>query len=101
MNWYIGQKVVCITKKSEPIITEGRVYTIKDIKPSWCSCNSLMLKVDDRTEWWDNGCYCVYCRQETSVTNWHSYHLEIDFRPLDEWQEAEKAVEELLNTVEA
>ncbi len=42
MNWYIGQKVICITTK-HPYLQKGKIYTIYNILK--CKCGSISFHV--------------------------------------------------------
>lgn len=84
MNWYIGQKVVCIDKECE-FFAYNQIYEIQGISASRCNYAGLDLFFGD---YYDGVSYCGDCNYETNETEvWQSEH---SFAPLADISELEQ-----------
>lgn len=82
MNWYIGQKVVCV--KSDFAIMEGETYTITNIIEKKCKCKpETLLEVGIPFPGKVRDWMCLVCN--TSITDIPATipYLERFFAPLD------------------
>ena len=95
MNWYIGQKVVCIQGNSTydgRQLVKGQEYIIEGV--SACKCSTLIYvgqlsKVST---------LCQKCNVEMNGGEW--WHYERRFAPMHEYKESEKAVKQLLEELD-
>jgi len=94
MNWYIGQKIVCVKSHQQGWFKEGEIFTINGLRKCLCKCNTLDIDIGMI----DNSGYaeCYTCKSsyyDNSVLGWFN---ETRFAPLDEMQAHESAIKELL-----
>ena len=83
MNWYIGQKVICIDDLGAPEIKKGEIYTIKHLDqcPD-CGANGLILNFQIRHDISDGAkYYCAKCGYVFIPDGYESYNVN-RFRPL-------------------
>ena len=78
MRFEIGQKVICINNVGAKELNKDDTYTIKEVVPSFMEI-ALTLN-------------------EVQIPEPYIGYRPNRFAPLEEWQQAEEAVEELLNT---
>lgn len=83
MNFYVGQKVVCISGYGHRLI-KGSIYTVAGLGES-CGCFPEMVRLQEIVHW--DG-VCSICGEHS-----HGAFKKVRFRPLDELHDQLERIE--------
>ena len=81
MKWYIGQPIVAIINTKCGHIKKGQEFTIKGLRRSWCTCDSVQIDIGLIPK--SPLSICGKCRKETE-NGGIAWKSEICFSPLDQ-----------------
>jgi len=94
MNFYVGQKVVCVKSGWFGLTSAGKTYTVSDVSNCGCGPSLLLVGVENSPGRCGTTCKCGY---EWLVGKWND---AARFRPIDDLTaslartESERIVEE-------
>ncbi len=97
MAFEIGQKVVCIDDSGQIIklISYGNTYQVCNTKR--CCTQSIGVGFTSQTL---GGIGCQYCGRNLSPFGGERWYCSSRFAPIDDWQAAEEAKNELIEEYE-
>ena len=94
MNFYVGQKVVCVKSHSMGLYKKGQVFTVQVVRKEKC-CGVVTINIGVKTHYYIMT--CSLCRTDYRDED---YYVSSSFRPLQE-EKGDKFIEDFLTeTVE-
>lgn len=99
MNWYIGQKIICVKTHSWGVVKKGQVFIIKGLSESICTCYAVLIHVGLTIETTSRACgMCGIVGTFTDNTYWLG---EVLFAPIKDEEIGNTTTEEILEEIES